>query len=62
MPAIDAQWYKLIDDADIYLSVLVMGEIRKAMERAQPNRIAQAKALEKWRTDVVRSSPSASCR
>ena len=50
-----AAWFALIDDADIYLSVLVLGEIRKGVERARPNDPAQARALEKWLTAVVGS-------
>jgi hypothetical protein len=50
-----AAWYESITDADIYLSVLVVGEIRKGIERARPNNPAQARALEKWLTEVVRS-------
>jgi predicted nucleic acid-binding protein len=50
-----AAWYESIADADIYLSVLVLGEIRKGIERARPNDPAQARALEKWFTDVVKS-------
>jgi toxin FitB len=50
-----AEWYESIADADIYLSVLVVGEIRRGIERARPNTPAQASALEKWLTEVVRS-------
>jgi predicted nucleic acid-binding protein len=50
-----AAWYELIDDADIYLSVLVLGEIRKGVERARPSDPAQARALEKWLTTVAES-------
>ena len=50
-----AAWYESIADADIYLSVLVLGEIRKGIERARPNDPAQARALEKWFTDIVKS-------
>ena len=49
-----AAWYDKIVDADIYLSVLVL-EIRKGIERARPKDPAQARALEKWLTDVVQS-------
>ena len=45
----------LISDADVYLSVLVLGEIRKGVERARPSDPAQARALEKWLTAVVAS-------
>jgi predicted nucleic acid-binding protein len=50
-----AAWYASIDDADIYLSVLVLGEIRKGVERARPNDPALARALEKWLDVVIRS-------
>lgn len=50
-----AAWYESINDADIYLSVLVLGELRKGVERARPNDPAQARALEKWLTTVVGS-------
>ena len=50
-----AAWYESIDDAEIYLSVLVLGEIRKGVERVRPNDPTQARALEKWLTVVVQS-------
>lgn len=50
-----AAWYDSIDDADVFLSVLVLGEIRKGIERARPNDPAQARALEKWLTTVAES-------
>jgi predicted nucleic acid-binding protein len=50
-----AAWWESVDDADIYLSVLVLGEIRKGVERARPNDPAQAQALEKWLTTVAES-------
>jgi predicted nucleic acid-binding protein len=50
-----AAWYSSIDDGDIYLSVLVLGEIRKGIERARPNDPAQAGALEKWLGTVTES-------
>lgn len=43
-----AAWYDSIDDASLYLSVLVSGEVRKAIERARPKDTARAHALEKW--------------
>jgi predicted nucleic acid-binding protein len=43
-----ATWYGSIDDASLYLSVLVMGEVRKGIERARPKDPARARALEKW--------------
>lgn len=50
-----AAWYASIDDADIYLSVLVLGEIRKGIERARPSDPAQAAALEAWLAAIVAS-------
>jgi predicted nucleic acid-binding protein len=50
-----AAWFESIADADIYLSVLVVGEIRKGIERARPNNPVQATALEQWLTELVRS-------
>jgi predicted nucleic acid-binding protein len=50
-----ASWYSSINDADIYLSVLVLGEIRKGVERARSNDPSQARALEKWLETVVKS-------
>ncbi len=47
-----AAWYASIDDADLYLSVLVLGEIRKGIELARPRDPEKAEALEAWLTDV----------
>jgi predicted nucleic acid-binding protein len=43
-----AAWYSAVEDADIYLSVLVLGEIRKGVERARPKNPVYADVLEKW--------------
>ena len=50
-----ADWYASIEDASIYLSVLVLGEIRKGIERAQPNDPRRARALEIWLNAVQAS-------
>lgn len=50
-----AAWWNSIDDADIYLSVLVMGEIRKGVEMARPGDPARADALEGWLATVAGS-------
>ena len=50
-----AAWYASIDDRDIYLSVLVLGEIRKGVERARAHDSGRARALEAW-LSVVRES------
>jgi toxin FitB len=50
-----AAWFSSIDDEDIYLSVLVVGEIRKGIERARRSDPAQARALDKWLSTVKQS-------
>lgn len=50
-----AAWYDAIDDDSIFLSVLVLGEIRKGIERARPKNPAQGRALEKWLSILARS-------
>lgn len=50
-----AAWYDSIDDGDVYLSVLVLGEIRKGIERARSRDPSQARALEKWLATVAGS-------
>lgn len=48
-----AAWYAAIEDDDIYLSVLVLGEIRNGVERARPRDPAQAEALDRWLGEVA---------
>ena len=50
-----AAWYDSIDDAQIYLSVLLLGEIRKGLERARLGNPAQVRALENWLAAIGRS-------
>jgi len=45
-------WYATIADDDIFLSSLVLGEIRKGVEIARPRDPAKATALERWLQDV----------
>jgi len=47
-----AAWYASVDDGEIYLSVLVLGEIRKGIEQARARDPAKARALEAWLTEV----------
>jgi predicted nucleic acid-binding protein len=47
-----AAWYASIDDGDLYLSVLVMGEIRKGIALAERRDRAKAAALESWLSEV----------
>lgn len=50
-PAV-AAWYAAVDDTDLYLSVLVLGEIRKGIELARPRDAAKARALQGWLAEV----------
>jgi predicted nucleic acid-binding protein len=50
-----ATWYDAVDEDSIYLSVLVLGEIRKGIERARSTHPAQARALEKWLSRLSQS-------
>lgn len=43
-----AAWYATIDDGELYLSVLVTGEIRKGIELVRSRDAGRAEALEKW--------------
>ena len=47
-----ARWYARTHDASLYLSVIVLGEIRKGVEKARPRDPARARALENWLTEV----------
>ncbi len=47
-----SSWYAAIADDDIFLSTLVLGEIRKGVEIARPRDPAKATALERWLQDV----------
>ncbi len=43
-----ANWYASVEDSDLFLSVLVLGEIRRGVELARRNDSAKADALGKW--------------
>ena len=45
-------WYASVSDEDLYLSVLVLGEIRQGVERVRPRDPATAVALERWLAQV----------
>jgi toxin FitB len=48
-----AAWYASIDDSEIYLSVLALGEIREGVERARLKDASRARALENWLSAVA---------
>jgi toxin FitB len=45
-------WYASIVDEEIFLSTLVLGEIRKGVELVRPRDAAKAAALEHWLQEV----------
>jgi predicted nucleic acid-binding protein len=51
-----ATWFASIDDANIYLSVLVLGEIRRGNGKGRRSDPAQARALDKWLSTIKDSS------
>ena len=51
-PVVAAWWAGIAED-DLWLSALVLGEIRKGIELARPRDPRQAKALEMWLGEVI---------
>lgn len=49
-----AAWYSAARDDELFLSVLVVGEIRQGIERLRPRNAEQAAALENWLNEVLR--------
>lgn len=47
-------WFAGVDDREIYLSVLVIGELRRGIERIRGRDAAQAQSLERWLTRLTR--------
>lgn len=45
-------WYASIADEDLFLSTLVLGEIRKGVEVARSRDAAKAAGLERWLVEV----------
>ena len=45
-------WYASIADGDLFLSTLVLGEIRRGVELARLRDAAKAAALERWLREV----------
>ncbi len=50
-----AAWYRLIRDDELFLSVLVIGEIRQGIERLRPHNSRRAQALEQWLEELLAS-------
>lgn len=50
-----AAWYRGIREDEIFLSVLVVGEIRQGIERLRSRNPRQANALEGWLEELLQS-------
>lgn len=48
-------WLESVDGDELFLSVLVVGEIRKGVELARPHDPVKARALERWLAELERS-------
>ena len=53
-----AAWFQALDDNSLYLSVLVLGEIRRGVERSRSKDPMKARALESWLISVSTSYAS----
>jgi predicted nucleic acid-binding protein len=47
-------WFESVADSEIHLSVLVVGELRRGIERVRARDAKQATALERWLQRVTR--------
>lgn len=47
-----SSWYASVEEHELFLSVLVVGEIRKGIELARPRDPDKAAALERWLEQV----------
>ena len=47
-------WFATLPEADIHLSVLVIGELRRGLERVRSKDARQAQALERWLQRLTR--------
>jgi toxin FitB len=50
-----ADWYRGVSDDELFLSVLVVGEIRQGIERLRARNPRRAQALEKWLEELLQS-------
>lgn len=48
-----AAWFESVRENDLYLSVLVVGEIRQGIERLARRDEAQAELLERWLSQLI---------
>ncbi|TCH99868.1 type II toxin-antitoxin system VapC family toxin [Roseococcus sp. SYP-B2431] len=47
-----ASWWAAVEDRDLFLSALTLGEVRKGIESVRPRDPVKAGALERWLREV----------
>ncbi|MCO5760199.1 MAG: PIN domain-containing protein, partial [Chromatiaceae bacterium] len=47
------QWFEAVDEGDLFISVLTLGEIRNGIERLRRRDPASAAKLEAWLTQLT---------
>ncbi|GAV35500.1 toxin FitB [Roseomonas sp. TAS13] len=47
-----ASWWAAVEDRDLFLSALTLGEIRKGIESVRPRDPVKARGLERWLREV----------
>ncbi len=50
-----AGWFERLDDSELHLSVLVIGEVRKGIESLRPRDAARAAGIEAWLGQIERA-------
>lgn len=48
-------WFHSVDEQELFLSVLVLGEVRSGVERIRKRDATQAQALERWLSSLATS-------
>jgi hypothetical protein len=49
------RWYGSVDNAHLHVSVLVLGEIRKGVDRIRTRDAARARSIERWLQGLIES-------
>ena len=50
-----ARWFRTVDDLEIHTSVVVLGELKRGIERVRPKDPVFARELERWLTRLIAS-------
>lgn len=48
-----AAWFESVDEKDLRLSVLVLGEIRKGIELLRPRDLGRAATIDRWLSQIT---------